>query len=59
MKNGTIGTPRVAYDVAAAVHDAMEPASVMPSSSSWPSIDSWYESSSLWSTGSYFWPSAA
>ena len=36
MKNGIIGWPHVAYAVAAAVNDAIAPASVMPSSSNWP-----------------------
>ena len=30
------GSPQVAYDVAAAVNDAVAPASVMPSWSTWP-----------------------
>ena len=31
MKKGIIGTPFVAYEVAAAIHDDSAPASVMPS----------------------------
>ena len=40
MKNGTIGTPWVAYDVPAAMKLAIEPASVIPSSRIWPDWDS-------------------
>ena len=36
MKNGTIGTPRVAYEVPAAIQEAVDPASVIPSSRIWP-----------------------
>ena len=46
MKNGIIGWPHVAYAVPAAVNDAIEPASVMPSSRMRPPRASWYESSS-------------
>ena len=40
MKNGTIGTPRVAYAGAGGGEAAIEPASVMPSSRIWPSFAS-------------------
>ncbi len=52
MKNGIIGWPHVAYDEPAAVNDAMEPASVMPSSRMRPLCASWYDSRSSASTGS-------
>ena len=47
MKNGIIGWPHVAYAVPAAVNDAIEPASVIPSSRIRPLLASWYESSRL------------
>ena len=59
MKNGIIGWPHVAYAVDAAVNDAIAPASVMPSSRSWPFFASRYESISPASTGSYCWPNGA
>ena len=40
MKNGTMGTPWTAWAVPAAVKLAIDPASVMPSSRIWPSLDS-------------------
>jgi hypothetical protein len=59
VKNGSMGTPRWAYEVAAAMNVAIDPASVMPSSRIWPSFASVYDSSSWASTGSYTWPWAA
>jgi len=40
MKNGIIGTPWFEYDVAAASHEHMAPASLMPSCRIWPLFDS-------------------
>ena len=59
MKNGIIGWPHVAYAVPAAVNDAIDPASVIPSSRIRPLLASWYESSNSASTGSYIWPNGA
>ena len=44
--------PCVAYDVPAAWNEAIEPASVMPSSRTWPSVASRYDSTRSESTGS-------
>ncbi len=52
MKNGISGWLQVAYAVEAAVNDAIAPASVMPSSRSWPFCASRYDSISAASTGS-------
>jgi hypothetical protein len=59
MYRGIIGSPWVAYDVPAAWNEAIEPASLIPSSRTWPSRDSRYESTRSASTGSYRWPWAA
>ena len=40
MKNGMVFTPRVAWAVPAAMNEAIEPASVMPSSRTCPSSPS-------------------
>ena len=40
MKNGIIGTPCVEYAVAAAIHEHMAPASLMPSCRIWPFLSS-------------------
>jgi hypothetical protein len=56
VKNGIIGSSCEAYEVPAAVNDAMDPASVMPSSRIWPSLASTYARRWAASTGSYSWP---
>jgi hypothetical protein len=40
MKTGIIGTLLLAYDVAAAIHEHMAPASLMPSWRIWPFLSS-------------------
>ena len=42
MKNGSVCTPCVEYDVAAAIHEHIAPASVMPSCRIWPALSSRY-----------------
>ena len=48
--------PWVEYDVAAAISEAIEPASEMPSCRIWPVVDSLYDSSMSRSTASYSCP---
>ena len=50
MEIGIIGSFWVAYDVAAAVNDAVDPASLMPSCRIWPISLSLYASISSAST---------
>jgi len=47
-----VGRPCVAYEVPAAWKLAIEPASVIPSSMTWPFVASRYESTRSESTGS-------
>ncbi len=52
MKNGIIGWFHVAYDVPAAVNEAIDPASVIPSSRMRPLLASRYDKRRSASTGS-------